>query len=53
MSEESIDRRNFLQLVGMGTGAFGAGLVAPTVVAETADGFLIESESEYGGFLVE
>lgn len=53
MSEESIDRRNFLQLVGMGAGAFGAGLVAPTVVAETADGFLIESESEYGGFLVE
>ncbi|MCK4772403.1 MAG: reductive dehalogenase [Candidatus Latescibacteria bacterium] len=53
MSEESVDRRNFLQLIGLGAGALGAGLAAPAVVAETENGFLVESESEYGGFLVE
>ncbi len=53
MSESSVDRRNFLHMLGLGAGALGAGLAAPRVVAETENGHLVESESEYGGFLVE
>jgi epoxyqueuosine reductase len=41
-----MDRRNFL-------GTFGAGLALPRVVARTEAGVLVESEAEYGGFLVE
>ncbi|MFC1627906.1 reductive dehalogenase [Gemmatimonadota bacterium] len=53
MSDAGVGRRDFLHLLGIGAGALGAGLAAPRVVAETAGGHLIESESEYGGFLVE
>ena len=53
MSEHSIDRRNFLKLLGAGTASLGAGFVAPTIVGKTENGFLLESETEYGGFLIE
>lgn len=53
MSGQSIARRNFLKLVGLGSGAVGSALTLPRVVAETTDGFLVESEIEYGGFQVE
>jgi reductive dehalogenase len=53
MAEQPIDRRSFLRLASVGSAALGAGFVAPRVIAETARGVLVESESEYGGFVVE
>lgn len=53
MSERSMDRRRFLELVGAGTAALGAGLAPARLLARTKDGVIVESESEYGGFLVE
>lgn len=52
-----MDRRDFLGIVGTGSAALGVGLgvglTAPTVLGATEAGVLVESESEYGGFLVE
>ena len=48
-----MDRRNFLELCGAGSATLGAGLALPRVVARTENGVLVESEAEYGGFLVE
>lgn len=42
----AMDRRNFLGMVG-------AGVALPRVVSRTEAGVLVESEAEYGGFLVE
>lgn len=53
MSNSSIDRRNFLKLLGIGTSAVGAGFLVPRIIAKTPNGVLVESESEYGGFQVE
>jgi len=49
---ERINRREFLNLLGIGTVAFGAAFRAPKIIAKTKDGVLVESEDEYGGFLV-
>jgi epoxyqueuosine reductase len=53
MADLSIDRRDFLKLMGLGTSAVGAGILAPRIIAKTSHGVLAESESEYGGFQVE
>ena len=52
MTDRSMKRREFLGLLGAGTAAVGLG-AAPRIVARTPDGVIVESESEYGGFLVE
>ncbi|MCB2160460.1 reductive dehalogenase [bacterium] len=49
---DAIDRRGFLKLLGTSSFALGAGITAPTLVAKTEDGVLLESETEYGGFLI-
>jgi reductive dehalogenase len=52
-----MDRRDFLGLMGTGSAALGVGmgvgLTTPTVVGATETGVLVESESEFGGFVVE
>ncbi len=52
-----MDRRDFLGLMGTGSAALGVGmgvgLTAPSVLGATEAGVLVESESEYGDFLVE
>ncbi len=48
-----MDRRHFLKLAGAGAAALGTGFAVPHIVAKTDKGHLVESESEYGGFLVE
>jgi reductive dehalogenase len=53
MKKSSMNRRNFLKMAGIGAAALGTGLVLPTIVAETENGVLVESEEQYGGFLVE
>ena len=64
MSENGMDRRRFLGVLGSGSAAVGAvgvgglsavgGLLAtPKVLGATKRGFLVESEAEYGGFVVE
>jgi len=53
MKKKSIHRREFLKELGFGVALAGAGLSAPKLVARTSRGYLVESESEYGGFLVE
>ena len=40
-------------MVGLGGTALGVGLAAPRVIAETARGVIVESESEYGALPVE
>jgi len=40
-------------MVGLGGTALGVGLTAPRVIAETARGVVVESESEYGALPVE
>jgi len=52
MTDSHMKRREFLGLLGAGTAALGLG-AAPRVVARTPNGVIVESESEYGGFLVE
>jgi reductive dehalogenase len=46
-----MDRRRFLGALGVGTAALA--LDVPRAIASTSDGVLVESENEYGGFLVE
>jgi reductive dehalogenase len=53
MKKEAIDRRDLLKAMGTGIAALGTGLVAPTFVARTANGELVQSEDEYGGYTVE
>lgn len=48
-----MNRRNFLKMAGMSTAAIGAGFVLPVIVGETKKGVLVESQEQYGGFLVE
>lgn len=49
MSDQSVNRRDFLKLIGLG----GAGFAVPTVIGKSSNGYLVESEEEYSGFLVE
>jgi len=67
MPESGMDRRRFLTVLGVGSAAAGTGaaglgrvsaalggiLGAPTVLGATERGVLVESEAEYGGFVVE
>ncbi len=71
MSGDSMDRRRFLEALGLGSvglGAAGAGggaglaaglagvstlLGTPRILGATERGVVVESEAEYGGFLVE
>lgn len=46
-------RRYFLARLGAGSAVLGAGAAFPRVAGRTASGVLVESEDEYGGFLVE
>jgi reductive dehalogenase len=48
-----MDRRIFLNAFGGGSAVLGAGFAMPRLVGRTAAGVLVESEAEYGGFLVE
>ena len=53
MSDNNINRRNFLLKMSLGGTALGVALSTPKIIARTANGFLVESEEEYGGFYVE
>ena len=67
MPENGMDRRHFLSVLGAGSAAAGRGVVglggvsaalggmlaAPRVLGSTKRGALVESEAEYGGFVVE
>jgi reductive dehalogenase len=53
MSKQSIHRRDFLKMVGIGTATVGFGMARPERIAKTKDGVVVESSSDYGGFLVE
>lgn len=53
MNKNSVDRRDFLKIAGVGSAAIGIGLSAPKIIARTANGFLVESKEEYGEFQVE
>ncbi|RLE07190.1 MAG: hypothetical protein DRJ06_06390 [Candidatus Aminicenantes bacterium] len=53
MNSKEINRRDFLQLLGLGTTALATGVYSPRVLGKTARGVLVESENEYGGFIVE
>ncbi len=46
-------RREVLKILGGGAAALGAAFAAPSLVARTAHGELLEYGQEYGGFLVE
>lgn len=53
MTDRSLNRRKFLQLAGLSTAALSIGITVPKLVGRTANGLVVESEEEYGGFLVE
>jgi reductive dehalogenase len=53
MSNQSIQRREFLKVMGIGTAALGFSTIHPKLVGKTANGSVVESPGEYGGFLVE
>ncbi len=53
MSHRSMDRREFLGLLGAGSAITSVGFGGTRLVARTNSGAVVESESEYGGFLVE
>ncbi|MEE8604596.1 MAG: reductive dehalogenase domain-containing protein, partial [Candidatus Aminicenantaceae bacterium] len=53
MSNPSVNRRDFLKLIGIGASSLGLGIAGPKPMAKTRDGTLVESPGEYGGFLVE
>ncbi len=52
MSNPSVNRRDFLKLIGIGASSLGLGIAGPKPMAKTRDGTLVESPGEYGGFLV-
>ncbi len=53
MKNDTTHRREVLKVLGGGAAALGAAFAAPSLVARTAHGELLQSEQEYGGFLVE
>jgi reductive dehalogenase len=53
MSKQSVNRRDFIKLMGIGVSSLGIGIASSKSIAKTPDGLLVESPSEYGGFLVE
>lgn len=53
MKNHSIERREFIKLMGVGAASLGLGNSAPRLIAKTPDGVLVDSPEEYGGFLVE
>ncbi|MCK5820876.1 MAG: reductive dehalogenase [Bacteroidales bacterium] len=53
MSNNDIQRRDFLKKMGIGSIALGTGLGIPKVLAETDNGFLVENQSQYGETPVE
>lgn len=53
MSDQSIRRRDFLKMMGIGAATIGASVSAPNVIAKTSSGTLVESKSDYGNFMVE
>ncbi len=52
MERASMERRDVLRTLAGGA-AFGSVLGLPRVVGHTAAGELLESDAEYGGFVVE
>ncbi len=50
---ENTSRRNFLKILGIGAGAGLSAGLTPKIIGKTKDGYLVESEEEYGGFQVE
>jgi epoxyqueuosine reductase len=53
MSDHIVDRRQFLALLGAGSAAVVSAASTARLIALTTGGELVESEQEYGGFLVE
>ena len=53
MSKQSIHRRDFLKMLGIGTASIGVSMAHPEVIAKTKNGVVIKSSEDYGGFLVE
>jgi reductive dehalogenase len=53
MSDPSVNRRDFIKLLGIGASSMGLHLAGPKLLAKTKAGMLVESPSEYGGFVVE
>ena len=53
MSNSSVNRRDFLKLIGISASSLGLGITGTNLIAKTRDGTLVESPSEYGGFIVE
>ena len=53
MSNPSVNRRDFLKIIGIGASSLGLGIAGPRLLARTKEGMLIESPSEYGAFAVE
>jgi reductive dehalogenase len=53
MKNHSMQRREFIKLMGLGATSLGMGSANPEIVAKTPDGVLVGSPEEYGGFLVE
>ena len=52
MGNSKVDRRNFLKKVGLGAAATVV-LGSQRIIGKTNNGYLVESEEEYGEFLVE
>jgi epoxyqueuosine reductase len=52
MKNNKLNRRNFLKRAGI-SGAALATIGSAAVIGKTSSGYLVESESEYGGFTVE
>ena len=53
MLNQPTDRREFLKMIGLSSAVTSIGILTPKIIAKTANGFLVESEEEYGGFTVE
>lgn len=53
MDKKTVNRRDFIKLLGIGASSLGLGIAGPKPIANTRDGTLVESPGEYGGFLVE
>ncbi len=48
-----MERRDFLGSLGFGSAFLGAGMTRPRILGRTGAGVVVESEAEYGGFMVE
>ena len=53
MSKQSIQRRDFLKRLGLGSAVLGVNMAVPGLISKTKSGILVQSEPEYGGFVVE